>query len=278
MNKVISIKNIILLLLIVITVVILINGLNIYEGYSGTETNYTANKNGTPVKNITTPNMNSVYGSNGIAKNGYDANGNAIISFDASGNPIIGTNPNGTPKLGTPISKSKASIPQLQPVGEIKGFNSDGTPIFDNYVAPGAASAPVPATKTSINSNITGLVLETEGNKYPGRYIWNKDDNGKCPGGFVTADNLMCTNICDTGYNDGNKCTIQQSCVGGPSLQQSVKQPSELNLINHSELQNLLQLFSSASPNLLSTLSPTPNSASGGLQGNSLSVVKTYNF
>jgi len=43
-------------------------------------------------------------------------------------------------------------------------------------------------------------------NKYPGRYIWNKDEKGNCPGGFITNNNNYCTNQCETNYNDGKTC------------------------------------------------------------------------
>jgi hypothetical protein len=71
------------------------------------------------------------YGSNGISKKGYDGNGRAILDYNENGVPIVGYQGN-KPILGTPAPAPATNIPQLGPVGDITGFNSDGTPIFDN--------------------------------------------------------------------------------------------------------------------------------------------------
>jgi hypothetical protein len=71
------------------------------------------------------------YGSNGIAKKGYDGKGMAILNYNENGVPIVGYEGN-KPILGTPAPAPAANIPQLGAVGNITGFNSDGTPIFDN--------------------------------------------------------------------------------------------------------------------------------------------------
>jgi len=75
--------------------------------------------------------MMGVYGSNGIAKKGYDGNGRAILGYNENGVPIVGYEGN-KPILGTPAPARPTNIPQLGAVGDITGFNSDGTPIFDN--------------------------------------------------------------------------------------------------------------------------------------------------
>jgi len=92
-------------------------------------------------------NMNSGYGSNGVATKGYDGDGKAILDYNENGVPIVGYQGN-HPILGKPAPAPATNIPQLGAVGDITGFNSDGTPIFDNSAASSIAQTPASQTQT----------------------------------------------------------------------------------------------------------------------------------
>ena len=98
--------------------------------------------------------MNPGYGSNGISKKGYDGNGKAILDYDKDGKPIVGYQGN-HPILGIPAPAPATNIPQLGPVGDIIGFNSDGTPIFDDMGAKTNQKLPIPPTQHQPNQQIS---------------------------------------------------------------------------------------------------------------------------
>jgi len=136
MNKVVKY---ICILIIIIGILFLFSGVTAIEGYETKESRY-ANLVNTGVAgtnksvNIKTqPNGMGAYGSSGISKKGYDANGNAILDFDQTGTPIVGYQGN-KPILGKVAAPPSNNIPQLGAVGQITGFNTDGTPIFDKGV------------------------------------------------------------------------------------------------------------------------------------------------
>jgi hypothetical protein len=132
MNKIVKY---VCIFIIVVGIFLLFSDVYSKEGYTNKATQYSTAAQGGLV-GITKPAVSSNktmagYGSNGIAKKGYDGNGRAILDYNENGVPIVGYEGN-KPILGTPAPARATNIPQLGPVGEITGFNSDGTPIFDN--------------------------------------------------------------------------------------------------------------------------------------------------
>jgi hypothetical protein len=160
-----NIKNIVLVLFICIGLYILFSGFNTYEGYTTQASDYSnlvQNGIGGTTKTVkanantnANPPGQGAYGSNGIAKNGYDANGYAILAFANDGAPIIGYNGT-TPILGKVAPPSTTPPPpQLAPVMNVTGFNGDGTPIFDNQ---GPSSIPFQASYNSPSSVNSGVL------------------------------------------------------------------------------------------------------------------------
>jgi hypothetical protein len=92
------------------------------------------------------------YGSNGIATKGYDGNGYAILDYNQNGAPIIAYKDN-NPVLGTPTPTSTTNIPQLGPIGNVDGLNSN-----TNSVVPDYRSTSQQITLTSSESTQPGSV------------------------------------------------------------------------------------------------------------------------
>ena len=132
MNKIVKY---VCIFIIVVGIFLLFSDVYSKEGYTNKATRYSdAAQDGTVgiTKAAVSSNKTMAgYGSNGIAKKGYDGNGRAILDYNENGVPIVGYQGN-SPILGTPAPAPATNIPQLGPVGEITGFNTDGTPIFDN--------------------------------------------------------------------------------------------------------------------------------------------------
>jgi hypothetical protein len=132
MNKIVKY---VCIFIILVGIFCLFSGVYTKEGYTTKASQYATAAEGGKVgitKAAVSSNKSMAgYGSNGIAKKGYDGNGRAILDYNENGVPIVGYQGN-HPVLGTPAPAPPTNIPQLGPVGEITGFNSDGTPIFDN--------------------------------------------------------------------------------------------------------------------------------------------------
>jgi hypothetical protein len=156
MKKLFTFKNLLILIIVIIGLLLVFgNKLNVFEGYNNAATDYAdfVRNGGGTTKNITTTTNNvgvngssniNAYGSNGIAKNGYDASGAAILSFDSSGKPIIGYDKDNKPIFGT-IAKAPPPGPKLPSTsGNIVGFNSDGTPIFEEDYLQTSSPSPSP--------------------------------------------------------------------------------------------------------------------------------------
>ena len=119
--------------IIVVGIFLLFSDVYSKEGYTNKATQYSTAAQGGTV-GITKAAVSSNksmggYGSNGISKKGYDGNGRAILDYNENGVPIVGYQGN-SPILGTPAPAPATNIPQLGPVGEITGFNTDGTPKY----------------------------------------------------------------------------------------------------------------------------------------------------
>lgn len=132
MNKIVKY---VCIFIIIVGIFLLFSDVYSKEGYTNKATQYATAAEGGRV-GITKAAVSSNksmggYGSNGISKKGYDGNGRAILNYNENGVPIVGYQGN-SPILGTPAPAPATNIPQLGPVGEITGFNTDGTPIFDN--------------------------------------------------------------------------------------------------------------------------------------------------
>jgi len=132
MNKIVKY---VCIFIIVVGIFLLFSDVYLKEGYTTKASQYATAAEGGRVgitKAAVSSNKSMAgYGSNGIATKGYDGNGRAILDYNENGVPIVGYQGN-SPILGTPAPAPATNIPQLGPVGEITGFNSDGTPIFDN--------------------------------------------------------------------------------------------------------------------------------------------------
>jgi len=132
MNKIVKY---VCIFIIIIGLYFLFSDVYLKEGYTTKASQYaTAAEGGTvgvTKAAVSTNKSMAGYGSNGIATKGYDGNGKAILDYNENGVPIVGYQGN-HPILGTPAPAPATNIPQLGAVGDITGFNSDGTPIFDN--------------------------------------------------------------------------------------------------------------------------------------------------